>query len=1441
MTTVLLCKLTFFSTFLVLAPVISRAANITLAGNFTTDDAVQRFDFTAASAGSVDIRSYGYAGGVTSTGTVVPRGGFDTILTLFNSSGVFINENDDGAGAATDPSTDLAADARITASLTAGTYILTLSQYDNFSIGNLAAGFVETGRPNFTADPSFATGGACPGNLFRDISGTDGRCRNGNWAVSFNNVANVTPVAPIPEPSALLFTGIGLGALLLMRVRRPRQRNRLLVGTAAIAIAASSPMLAQSNQNPDFTNVKDILRGNRTLLSITDLQVVGFSNSGLSFNQLTTANSSMTAKPSFPAALPSDVYNPFGVKSFSGSMFNQSQAVTVTQLNAVQTSSELYLVTTNIQNAGPWYSPVTSPTGYPFAAGAMADFNQDGYDDFAFSFGDGNIGIATAADVNNPSAGSSGPFKLGPYATLDRLADMTAGDFKGDGQHEIAGMSFTQVDGVQLVIYTVDPNSLAITPASSLVFNTPLGYAMQYASIARGRFNTTTHDQLAVTFSSAQGPTIVQIVDFTNGTLTPVGGPQFTASTVAIPGGYLELKTGKFGAPGNPYDQVVFHMSSETEPGRFFQILSVNPTDLTLTAHSGITYNPYPCASGIQVGNFDHQQATQHDPNAQVAFMYCNTGTSFVMNIYSADPQTLDLQSAPNSNLPIPGNPQSGFPAFVATDLQGRSAVLGEPTKVTLDNTKPNIINAVPPMHADYITPVGGTKPQMLNISYIPDGFNSSFSLSQTSKTKASITGSTSWSAGVSESASASFEVGDVDAGDGIKGSAAFNAAQDFTGSTSSGNGSFQGADFDISGTTKKGDLVLYTDSRLNIWVYPVLGQTACPAATPNCAPDQKKPLTFQFSGPDQIVTGVTSTEDSGAYWYQPPWEFGNVFSYPATTEQLALIYPDLATTQLSNDFTFKTSQSTMKFQATWSSGADQGSTAATADTFSFDAKTTFVAAAGAEGIGDVTTKESVKVSGSYGFSNLQTNTAEMDASNGIGILSTAIFPDTSNYGYKVSPFILGNSPPTGVGDSKQPPQASIQTFGPLKTAFTADPIDSQLGGAWWALKAAYAAAPDVALNHPNRLVLTEPALGNPIPPNCANTGGNASQMDCVDIADYYNQATPATPLNPWISNFLSMRGFFITSADNPGAGPQLGYANTGDKLDLAVRVYNYSLAPVVAGSKTHVRFYAMPWDQLNSVQSGDSILIGENVTDPLPAFSDAQGAPLNWKLVHSPVPFDTTPYSGKWFAFWVVVWMEDGNGQLVTEMEGHGLTSIPGTLTNPFDVAMEMASNVDGKPASYSNNVGFYHYAFPVLPAETGLGAAPSTAENPADLTMKAVTAARKSLKRGELDEITAVMRAGLESPGRAKVYFYDGDPSANGQLIATETARFQPRSTTRVRIAYHPPTDGVHRIYAVVNKGKDSQVERHTAAILVGNVMADRNNSDGDEPASGQDSQPQ
>ena len=73
-------------------PSTARGDDITLQGSFSHDDDVQLFDFTLSSPGSVDLRSYGYAGGTTSAGQVVPSGGFDTVFTLFTGTGNLITD-----------------------------------------------------------------------------------------------------------------------------------------------------------------------------------------------------------------------------------------------------------------------------------------------------------------------------------------------------------------------------------------------------------------------------------------------------------------------------------------------------------------------------------------------------------------------------------------------------------------------------------------------------------------------------------------------------------------------------------------------------------------------------------------------------------------------------------------------------------------------------------------------------------------------------------------------------------------------------------------------------------------------------------------------------------------------------------------------------------------------------------------------------------------------------------------------------------------------------------------------------------------------------------------------------------------------------------------------------------------------------------------------------
>jgi hypothetical protein len=687
----------------------------------------------------------------------------------------------------------------------------------------------------------------------------------------------------------------------------------------------------------------------------------------------------------------------------------------------------------------------------------------------------------------------------------------------------------------------------------------------------------------------------------------------------------------------------------------------------------------------------------------------------------------------------------------------------------------------MPPMHIDFIRPAGEVAPTLLNLSAIPDGFRTVYETSETNTAQSSTTNTSSWSFGAEAKVGASVEIGSVEDGLGVEVGATASAAQDIKTINEKEYGSYQSSRFDASVKTGFADQVWYTSSRFNIYVYPVLNHMVCPADDANCT--EKVPLTIQFSAPDKVESH--KVDGNLIPWYQPPWEPGNVFSYPATYKQLQQMLPNIQ--QLSKADTYRTDSGTATERATWTTETTEGATASVDQNYSYELG---FSVSGAVSGGFVTGKASasLNLSGSSGFSDLNKSVTSVGRSSGIGVEKPGTFRNPPSYNYLFTPYILGQTKPGSVVDN-EPLQADVTTFGLLRTAFTADPARNDAGG-WW--KGVYRDKPDVALNHPSRWSRQPAAAADPLPPNCLAS-------DCIYLE-------PSRPDNLWESNFHVMRGFFISNALSGGNGPQLTTATAGDKLRLEARVYNYSFAEMPVDSQVHVRFYAQQIDINNGHRPvGDSVLVNEVRLGQIPPFSDDDDAPLNWVLAKT--DFDTTGYDAKYLIFWVVVWIEDANGNLVPETEGHGLTKIPGDLKSLAGVEAE----------TYSNNVGFYNSAFYVFPEQSVAEATNSDGE-PAIIHVDNTRPREKRVFQGHMLDISAEITAENNSASGVTALFYDGDPHEGGVVFGLERIPYiAENGTYQVEAPYNAGACGKHDLFVVVREGTPDEVLSRVGKIKV------------------------
>jgi hypothetical protein len=188
------------------------AANLSYNRSFTSDDDVVVWGFRIATARTVTLETVSFSGGFDVNGQPVPAGGFDPVLTLFDGSGLIIDQNDDGP---------IPGDSQLIApNLAPGFYFLVLSQFDNFPIGPfLSDGFTRQGQANFT-------GSVCgvPGGSFLTINTCEQR--SASWAL---NVRDVDTAAVVPEPSTAFLALMGLVACAAIQKRRRNRRTTSVI------------------------------------------------------------------------------------------------------------------------------------------------------------------------------------------------------------------------------------------------------------------------------------------------------------------------------------------------------------------------------------------------------------------------------------------------------------------------------------------------------------------------------------------------------------------------------------------------------------------------------------------------------------------------------------------------------------------------------------------------------------------------------------------------------------------------------------------------------------------------------------------------------------------------------------------------------------------------------------------------------------------------------------------------------------------------------------------------------------------------------------------------------------------------------------------------------------------------------------------------------------
>jgi hypothetical protein len=1153
---------------------------------------------------------------------------------------------------------------------------------------------------------------------------------------------------------------------------------------------------------PDLSNVSDILQGDRYLLRDDDLLFLQTTVGNANFQALQllvpSANSNFsTPVSSSNASVINAPFTPSSAVAF-GRFYNSinDDVLTVGQ----QFSNGSFVWTASVRDPKTvTTSTATIPSGFEPAFGATAmqivkgDFNGDGFEDAAVVYAEESlsplpfgINIVTASNAQT----NDSPIAIGPaYTNLGGpltpiVGTLVAGDFTGQG---VYGMAALMNDNQTIQLYSVNPQTLQISLGQSVQLPFALGPVGNVALVA-GRFNDPSHDELVVV-GQLMGEKKLEVVSIAidRSTLVPTVAQSaridVNVGSVIFPISNMIAKAAPLSGMFGVQDQLIIGYSSLLFGG-IIDIGSFGPNfNYHRKSRSQVSTTEPTCLYSLEAGNFDNRNSSgQRIPDYELAALYMqgNNNENFSCPGVSSGSQQLmaeifQLDTAKPSWLVSPNqttlvdfpNGLDGLTGaqMVIGDAQGRSLRLGAPDKVVIEGQlQPDIVLGIPPMHVDYIRPnfvfnpathpgcQDPNRPCNLNLTVRPSvpapstGFATQFNFTSSSSTSSNRRTTTSFGLAIKGSNETKVTYGIPFVGSV---SADLKASVQHTHDTrvSTSFDTYQTKSNSLTATTGFADHVFFSQSRQNIYYYPVLGQMTCPSTIPNCTADQMTPLYVAFSAPDRVTQ--SDLDATTLDWYQGSHEPGNVLSYPWDSNQLQAQFSESLMPQTTNPAPCRgTDTSKVAYSTTWGQGSQSSKSSGSTNALSADVSLSVSGSAFG-----VTDQASVGVDYSSSLSTFQQSTQTLSSSEGVTVLKPAFGSDVAAcclYDFGSYLFGLGNPNGTFQNFNLMTPSnkpVDVQTTGPLIVGFVSNPIPNQndqlsCGGqpAWW--QQVYN-LPDVAMIHPERWDWSK-----------------------EEKTATFNLAQPG--VSPLVQPFYHARGFFITEQNGTG-GSSISEARQGDQLTLAARIYNLSLVdtddPTLSdpAASIHVRFYGQLYNQGNL--DGNSFLIGETTLVNIPAFKSTLHTGQNWR--DALVSFDTSPYGGnQYMVFWVVTWMEDANGNLVPEMPDHGLS------TDPSNLSFNQITDVPTQ--AHSNNVGMYPVDSPFFIADKnsppGISTGGATLSIP-DMAIENGGATRD--RRGVLD---LDLHATSAAASRVTVTLTLRGPKGRRQLIGLQQIPYVP-----------------------------------------------------------------